>query len=191
MNSFKDMSGREETPPKPGGFAMYARLATAFVGTVLRFSGVGLQLFSAGNRYSVPLSMYCQAYSGTPDLATTASFQALISVAFSTRQACLALNGSSRDACCATIGGYTGLCAQPSVTNLAIASTGTITSAHAKMNLTTSVLGSLFGVNASNGYGSANAEFWCKNCPNDYRFARCTTRAVIPRFVPAGEHPLH
>jgi hypothetical protein len=149
---------------------MYARLATAFVGTILLFSGVGLQLFSAGNLYSVPLSMYCQAYAGTPDLSTTASFKVLLSDALSTRQSCLMLNGTSRDACCATIGGYTGLCAQPNITNAGIASTGTIVSAHAKMRLMTAILGSFFGVNSSAGYGEANAEFYCRNCPNDHRF---------------------
>lgn len=175
------MSSAEETPKK-NTCAMYGRLATAFVGTVLLFSGVGLQLFSAGNLYSVPLSMYCQAYSGTPDLSTIASFRALISSAFATRQACLALNGTSRDACCATIGGYTGLCARPDVQNVAITSTGTIGSAHDKMSLLTSILGGFFGVSNSAGYDSANAEFWCKNCPNDYRWP------PLPNTCSCGPH---
>lgn len=157
----------EDGPPKNGGCAMYGRLATAFVGTVLLFCGVGLQLFSAGNLYSVPLSMYCQAYSGTPDLSTTASFTALTSAAFSARQACLVLNGTARDTCCAGIGGYSGLCAQPEMTSAAIKTSGM--TAHQKMALMTNILGEFFGVNTSSGYGDANAEFWCKNCPNDYR----------------------
>jgi hypothetical protein len=160
--------------PKANGCAMYSRLATAFVGIVILFSGVGLQLFSAGNLYNVPLSMYCQAYSGTPDLSTAASFKTLISSAFATRQACLALNGTSRDACCATIGGYTGLCARPD-SRVAIASTGAIGSAHEKMSLLTAILGGFFGVGNASGYDSANAEFWCRNCPNDYRYTHSST----------------
>mmetsp|Transcript_74046 Transcript_74046/g.197396 ORF Transcript_74046/g.197396 Transcript_74046/m.197396 type:complete len:447 (-) Transcript_74046:170-1510(-) len=161
------MSANEEGP-KPG-LAMYARLATAFVGVVLLYTGVGLQLFSAGNLYNVPLSMYCQAYSGSGDLATAQSFKTLISTAYDSRKACLALNGTDRDKCCASIGGYSGLCARPDVPAADYRSNGTFASARDKLNLTTSILGSLFGVNTSASYNGANAEFWCKNCPNDYR----------------------
>lgn len=36
-------------------------------------------------------------------------------------------------------------------------------------DLFTAVLGEFIGVRSANDYGSANAEFWCKNCPNDSR----------------------
>lgn len=37
------------------------------------------------------------------------------------------------------------------------------------MSLLTAILGGFFGVGNASGYDSANAEFWCRNCPNDYR----------------------
>ena len=160
----------EGDTPDQGSCAWYLRLCVAFTGAVLLFSGVGMQIFSAGNLYGVPLSLLCQAYTGTPDFSTTASFQTLISTALANRAACLALNGSSRDACCAQIGGYTGLCAQPSnLGGIIPFSNGTYASAHYKMNLMTTILGEFFNVPSPNMYIDANPEFWCRNCPNDFR----------------------
>jgi len=37
------------------------------------------------------------------------------------------------------------------------------------MKLMTEILGAFFNVPAANMYINANPEFWCRNCPNDYR----------------------
>lgn len=137
--------------------------------TIVLFCGVVLQVFSAGRLYSVPLSSYCQAYSGSPDFSTTVSFKELSNTALARRQACLALNGTSRDACCDKIGGYSGLCTSPSVNLGASFRATNSTAARYKMEMMTQLLGDFFGVISASRYDEANAEFWCKNCPNDVR----------------------
>ena len=137
--------------------------------TIVLFCGVVLQVFSAGHLYSVPLSSYCQAYSGSPDFSNTASFKELANTALARRQACLTLNGTQRDACCAKIGGYSGLCSSPTVNLGSSVKATNATIAQFKMQMMTQLLGDFFGVTSASRYDEANAEFWCKNCPNDVR----------------------
>jgi hypothetical protein len=163
-------SNSRESNPALSNWGMYFRYMAAFIFVIILFAGVGLQIFSAGNLYNVPLSSYCQAYSGTPDFSTTVSFKELANTALAKRQTCLALNGTKRDSCCSLVGGYSGLCASPGVNvGIGIKSNGTIGSAQSKMRLMTELLGNFFGVSSASRYDEANAEFWCKNCPNDVR----------------------
>ena len=163
-------SSSRESSHALSNWGMYFRYMAAFIFTVILFSGVGLQIFSAGNLYNVPLSSYCQAYSGTPDFSTTVSFKELANTALAKRQACLTLNGTKRDTCCSLIGGYSGLCSSPGINvGIGIKSNGTLGSAQFKMRLMTELLGNFFGVASASRYDEANAEFWCKNCPNDVR----------------------
>ena len=48
-------------------------------------------------------------------------------------------------------------------------SNGTFASAHYKMGLITAILGEFFNVASPSAFSNANPEFWCQNCPNDYR----------------------
>mmetsp|Transcript_23093 Transcript_23093/g.46776 ORF Transcript_23093/g.46776 Transcript_23093/m.46776 type:complete len:431 (+) Transcript_23093:241-1533(+) len=166
-----------------------ARGVVGFVGFVFLLTGISLQFFSAGNLYGVPLEKLCEAYSGSEELSDARSFSALIQSVLDQRKLCLDLavtanfeDDENREAreCCQrhSPGGgpddwiLKGICAKPWLTNLDLfreTSEARILSPQEKMDLYTSVLGDFIGVQSAGKYYQANPEFWCKNCPDDYR----------------------
>jgi hypothetical protein len=134
---------------------------------------------ASASLYGVPLANMCQAYSGSPEISTKESFTELITSVMAQRRACL--SKPTQDelmACCLakTLPGkqwwQSGICAKPwlwkdgkgfSLTN----SSGL--NLQESMELFTSILGDFIGVDQPFHYGLGNAEFYCKNCPNDFR----------------------
>ena len=146
------------------------------------------QVFSAGNLYGVPLDTMCKAYSGSPEHADRNSFTELIDDVLNQRQACLSLGnysafqdeGSELMKCCLAHSKpgsspvsvlLHGICADPWYDQFSTTNSSGL-SLHDTLKLFTDILGDFIGVPAPNQYGNANAEFWCKNCPNDAR-ANC------------------
>mmetsp|Transcript_18689 Transcript_18689/g.44502 ORF Transcript_18689/g.44502 Transcript_18689/m.44502 type:complete len:429 (-) Transcript_18689:105-1391(-) len=162
----------------------------SFIGFIFLIAGVSLQFISAGNLYGVPLPKLCEAYSGSDEVSDVQGFQVFIQAVLEQRDMCLDMAVSPNfDAeenraaveCCrlhspssAGRDGWIlkGVCAKPWLTNLNIfteTANERLMTPHEKMDLYTSILGDFIGVSSAGKYFEANPEFWCKNCPNDYR----------------------
>ena len=63
---------------------------------------------------------------------------------------------------------FSGICADPWLTGFSLNNDTGLDTAQS-LQLFTDILGDFIGVDSPRGYATANAEFWCKNCPNDYR----------------------
>eukprot|EP00293_Proteomonas_sulcata_P010614 CAMPEP_0184300948 /NCGR_PEP_ID=MMETSP1049-20130417/11251_1 /TAXON_ID=77928 /ORGANISM="Proteomonas sulcata, Strain CCMP704" /LENGTH=438 /DNA_ID=CAMNT_0026611803 /DNA_START=35 /DNA_END=1351 /DNA_ORIENTATION=+ len=171
----------------------YVRVCVAVTGFIFMAVGVSLQFGSADHLYGVPMEHLCQAYSGSKELSDVASFKALLETVADQRSKCLALaidpaTGQRTDErwqqtaeCCMDHSPerrrrewwITGICAKPWITDpdligVADPDTGPLSPSDA-MDLYSSILGDFIGVSEPGAYLDANAEFWCKNCPNDYR----------------------
>ena len=171
----------------------YCRILLALLATVFVLVGVSMQAYSASNLYGVPLETQCTAYSGTPAVSDTESFKELIKEVIKERKYCLTRVGEDPAApadclrsgynntaickCCldhsppgtsALASYFHGICAKPWLAGVDL-NNDTGLDAAGSLELFTSILGDFIGVKAPNHYETANAEFWCKNCPNDYR----------------------
>ncbi|EKX53867.1 hypothetical protein GUITHDRAFT_100833 [Guillardia theta CCMP2712] len=145
---------------------IYCRLLLAGIGTILLIVGVSLQFAAAGNLYGIPLSNMCEAYSGSKELSDAQAFTQLINTVRCATEIIACCEAHSPN-----IPGTTwylsGICAKPWLTGLSQYNESMPPAD--KIELFTAVLGDFIGVAGPGDYLMANAEFWCKNCPNDYR----------------------
>ena len=157
------------------------------------------QVASASSLYGVKLENMCKAYSGSPEISNKESFTVLINSVMASRRECLSKPTQSEImACCQakTLAGkqwyQSGICAKPwlwkdgkgfSLTN----SSGL--SLQESMELFTSILGDFIGISQPFHYGLANAEFYCKNCPNDFR-KNCPFDPPKGEIPPPGQEEL-
>jgi hypothetical protein len=149
------------------------------------------QVFSAGNLYGVPLTTMCESYSGSSEVSDAASFTALLQEVMKQRTTCFEMPfaegelqvwddenmGLSKAAqkCCKDHSPrrrswyFSGICADPWTSrNASLTDIAKLPIADS-LRLFTDILSDFIGVQSPNHYDTANAEFWCKNCPNDYR----------------------
>jgi len=170
------MDGGEAPPAPPDRKCMYyCRVLMALLATVLLLIGIAMQMFSAGNLYGVPLSTMCMAHSGSPEWSDRKSFETLIDTVINARMECVAKGEPAEIlACCQKKSTgrmpwfLSGICAEPWLSGFSRSNNTDLNTAET-LRLFTSILGDFIGVDSPNNYDMANAEFWCKNCPNDYR----------------------
>mmetsp|Transcript_24110 Transcript_24110/g.20265 ORF Transcript_24110/g.20265 Transcript_24110/m.20265 type:complete len:421 (-) Transcript_24110:164-1426(-) len=153
----------------------HCRVLMALISSVLLLLGISMQVFSASNLYGVPLHTMCKSYSGSPEVSDTTSFTALITKVLEQREECLTKPSQQEILeCCKSHSPsedswyFSGICAKPWLSGFSLKN-DTGLNLGESLDLFTSVLSDFIGVAHSNEYANANAEFWCKNCPNDYR----------------------